>query len=135
MARYRIEKSPESAVAIEVSEVGGQQDRVLAAFASCQAGQCSCPTDEYRKLESMSIDRGEDDITVRLEPKEGESFDLSQIAVCLEYVTAHGSPPRRAPRSRPGWGRCATPRSPGICCASPWGQVEVFGRHGRPRAR
>ena len=92
MARYRIEKSPESAVAIEVSEVGGQRDRMLAAFASCQAGQCSCPTDEYRKLESMSIDRGEDDITVRLEPREGESLDLSQIAVCLDYVTAQGSP-------------------------------------------
>jgi len=91
MARYRIEKSPESAVAIEVSEVGGHQDRMLAAFASCQAGQCSCPTDEYRKLESMSIDRGEDDITVRLEPKEGESFDLSHIAVCLDYVAAQGS--------------------------------------------
>ena len=91
MARYRIEKSPESAVAIQVSEVGGQRDRRLAALASCQAGQCSCPTDEYRKLESMSIDRGEDDITVRLEPREGESFDLSQIAVCLDYVTAQGS--------------------------------------------
>ena len=92
MARYRIAKSPESTVAIEVSEVGAQQDRMLAAFASCQAGQCSCPTDEYRKLESMSIDRGQDDITVRLEPKEGESFDLSQIAACLDYVTAQGSP-------------------------------------------
>ncbi len=80
-----------------MNEVGGQRDRMLAAFAACQAGQCSCPTDEYRKLESMSIDRGEDDITVRLERKEGESFDLSQIAVCLEYVTAHGSPPGEDP--------------------------------------
>ena len=44
-----------------------------------------------------SIDRGEDDITVRLEPKEGESFDPSQIAVCLEYVTAQGSPPSEDP--------------------------------------
>ena len=92
MARYRIEKSPESGVAIEVSEVGGQQDRMLAAFAECQAGQCSCPTEEYRKLESMSVDRGEDGITVRLEPKAGESFDLSQVAVCLDYVTAQVSP-------------------------------------------
>ena len=104
MARYRIEKSPESAVAIEVSEVGARRSRMLAAFASCQAGQCSSSTDEYRKLESMSIDRGEDDITVRLEPREGESFDLSQIAVCLDYVTARGSstgedpdPPRAGP--------------------------------------
>ena len=40
----------------------------------------------------MSVDRGEDGITVRLEPKAGESFDLSQVAVCLDYVTAQGSP-------------------------------------------
>jgi diacylglycerol O-acyltransferase / wax synthase len=44
-------------------------------------------------------------------------------------------PASRATRSRPGWGRCATPRSPGICSASSWGQVAVSGRHGRPPAR
>jgi hypothetical protein len=92
MARYRIEQPADSTIAIEVSDVGGQQDRLLAAFASCQAGRCSCPTDEYRKLESMSIEQGEDDITLRLEPKEGESFDLAQITACLDYTTAQGSP-------------------------------------------
>ena len=42
--------------------------------------------------------------------------------------------PRPAPtparRSRPGCGRCATQRNPGICWASPWARVEVSGRHG-----
>jgi hypothetical protein len=92
MARYRIEQPAESTVAIKLTEIGGQQDRLLAAFASCQAGECSCPTDEYRKLDSMSIEQGEDYITLRLEPKEGESFDLSQIAACLDYTAAEASP-------------------------------------------
>jgi len=35
---------------------------------------------------------------------------------------------------RPGCGRCATPRGPGSCCASPWARVEVCGRHGPRRA-
>lgn len=91
MAQYRIEQPADSTVAIELTEIGGQQDRLLAAFAACQAGECSCPTDEYRKLDSMSIEQREDDITLRLEPKKGESFDLSQIAACLDYTTARAS--------------------------------------------
>ena len=39
----------------------------------------------------MSIAVGEDDIALRLEPKEGESFDLSEIAACLDYTTAQAS--------------------------------------------
>jgi hypothetical protein len=104
MARYRIEQPAESTVAIELTEIGGQQHRLLAAFASCQAGQCSCPTDEYRKLESLSIEQGEDDITLRLEPKDGASFDLAQITACLDYTTAEGSPTAEDPdpeRARP----------------------------------
>jgi hypothetical protein len=91
MARYQIKKTAEPTVAIEVVDLGGQHDRLLGAFASCQSGQCSCPTDEYRKLESMSVEAGEDDITLRLEPKQGESFDLSEIAACLDYTTAQVS--------------------------------------------
>lgn len=88
VARYQIKTTAPSAVAIEVADLGGQHDRLLRVLASCQSGQCSCPTDEYRKLESMSIAVGEDDITLRLEPKEGESFDLSEIAACLDHTTA-----------------------------------------------
>jgi hypothetical protein len=91
MVRYRIEQPAESTVAIELTEIGGQQDRLLAVFAACQAGECSCPTNEYRKLDSMSIEQREDDITLRLEPEEGESFDLSQIAACLDYTAAKAS--------------------------------------------
>ena len=39
----------------------------------------------------MSIEQREDDITLRLEPKEGESFDLSQIAACLDDTAARAS--------------------------------------------
>ena len=91
MARYQIKTTATSAVAIEMTDLGGRHDRLLGAVESCQSGQCSCPTDEYRKLESMSIAVGEDDIALRLEPKEGESFDLSEIAACLDYTTAQAS--------------------------------------------
>ncbi len=87
MAHYRIHES-ETAVTIEVTEVGGKQEELLGAFGACQAGQCSCPTDEYQKLAAMDVKHGEDDIRLRLEPKPGEKFDLSEIAACLDYTTA-----------------------------------------------
>lgn len=87
MARYRIKES-ESAVTIEVTEVRGKDEDLLGAFAACQAGQCSCPTDEYQKLQAMDVQPGEDNIQLRLEPKPGERFDVSEIAARLDYTTA-----------------------------------------------
>ena len=88
MARYRMTEDAESAVLIEVSEVAGKQEELLNAFASCQAGQCSCPTREYEKLDSMAIATDGDQVRLRLEPRDGERFDLSEIAACLDYTTS-----------------------------------------------
>jgi hypothetical protein len=95
MARYRIDEHDESKVLIEVAEVGENQDRLLEAFGECQAGQCSCPTNEYDKLESMEVKQGEDLIRLRLEPKPGEKLDTSQIAACLDYTTAAIAPSQK----------------------------------------
>ena len=54
MARYRIDDE-DASVSIEVTDVAGQEQELLEAFAECQAGQCSCPTDEYQKLASMDV--------------------------------------------------------------------------------
>jgi hypothetical protein len=104
MARYRIDEHDESKVLIEVAEVGKNQDQLLEAFGECQAGQCSCPTNEYDKLESMEVEQGEDLIRLRLEPKPGRQLDTSQIAACLDYTTAAIAPSQNDPdrRARPG---------------------------------
>lgn len=90
MAHYRIKES-ESAVSIELTEVAGNQEQLLGAFAACQAGQCSCPTDEYQKLAAVDIQQGAEEIRLELEPKPGEKFDLSEIAACLDYTTANAT--------------------------------------------
>lgn len=87
MAHYRIEES-ESAVTIDLAEVGAERDELLDALGACQAGQCSCPTHEYRKLAAMDVDHGEDDIRLKLVAKPGEKFDLQEISACLDYMTA-----------------------------------------------
>ncbi len=90
MARYRIDER-ESTVSIEVTEAGGRQDQLMEAFGECQAGQCSCPTNEYEKLASMEVEQAGDLIRIRLEPKPGEKIDTTEIATCLDYTTARAA--------------------------------------------
>lgn len=87
MARYRIDKSP-TAVAIQLTEVGGKQQQLLDVFQECAEGRCSCPTTEYEKVASMHVEGDEDRIDINLEPKPGTSLSVSQIANCLAHTVA-----------------------------------------------
>ena len=40
---------------IEITEIQGKEKQLLEAFQECQEGRCSCPTNEYSKLESLEI--------------------------------------------------------------------------------
>lgn len=87
MARYRIDEQG-SAVSIEVAVVGGRQQQLMQAFGECQAGECSCPTNEYEKLAAMEVKEEGGLIRIHLEPKPGEKIDAAEIAACLDYTTA-----------------------------------------------
>ena len=90
VARYRIDDK-DAAVSIEVTDAAGQQHQLLEAFGECQAGRCSCPTDEYHKLALMNVQQDGDVIRIRLEPRAGQVLDTTQIAACLDYTTATAS--------------------------------------------
>lgn len=75
-------------VSIEVAEIVGREEQLLRAVGECQAGECTCPTDEYKKLAAMEIEKHGDLIRLRLESKPGEKFDVAEIAACLDYTTA-----------------------------------------------
>ena len=90
MARYRIDDE-DASVSIDVTDVAGQEQELLEAFGECQAGQCSCPTDEYQKLASMDVQHTREVIRIRLEPKAGQVLDTRQIAACLDCTTATAS--------------------------------------------
>ena len=47
-------EATENEVSIEVSETKGNQAKLLEAFQECQEGRCTCPTQEYSKLDSFS---------------------------------------------------------------------------------
>ena len=83
--KYKVE-SNENGVNIEVSEAKGKQKELLEAFQECQEGRCSCPTQEYSKLDSLEIENDEDTIRLKLKSKPDEKFDETEISKCLEYT-------------------------------------------------
>lgn len=85
MTSYRITPAG-TGVTIELTDVGGKQQQLLAAFGECQAGQCSCPTTEYEKVAAMDVQPSDDAIAIALRAKPGTEFDTDQIAACLDYT-------------------------------------------------
>ena len=85
MTQYEItDESP--AVSIELTEVAGHQEELLEAFQECQEGICSCPTDEYQNVASMTVAADETRIAIRIEAKPGAKLDVSEIESCLDYT-------------------------------------------------
>jgi hypothetical protein len=83
--KYKVEEK-DNGINIEVSESSGKQDKLLESFQECQEGRCTCPTQEYSKLESLEIEKDEDTIRLRLKSKPGSEFDKAEINKCLEYT-------------------------------------------------
>jgi hypothetical protein len=86
-AEYELHEDA-ATVSIDVSGVDDerQESALLEAFDECRSGHCTCPTDQYHKLASMQVERGEDAITLKLEPKPGERFDTAELKTCLEHT-------------------------------------------------
>jgi len=87
MARYRMEQGPQG-IAIELTDVAGRREELLAAFEECQSGQCTCPTDEYQKMAGMDVGSTDDEIVLRLAAKPGARLDVDEISACLDYTVS-----------------------------------------------
>ncbi len=88
--KYDIRES-ETGIDIDVVDVGHKQQELLEAFQACQTGQCSCPTDEYEKLDALTIttstiaDDGKS-IHLHLTAISGMQIDPAEIDRCLSYT-------------------------------------------------
>lgn len=83
--KYEIKKNTDG-IDISVAEAGSEQQRLLEAFRECQEGRCSCPTEEYKKLDALEVGQNEDGLELKLKAKTGETFDSSEIEKCLNYT-------------------------------------------------
>ena len=71
---------------IELSEFQGNNEQLMEAFQECQEGRCTCPTNEYSKLESLTIEQADCKINLRLKAKDSQDFDSAEIEKCLNYT-------------------------------------------------
>ena len=82
----RVIKSILQGLEIEISEIAGKEERLLEAFQECREGRCSCPTDEYLKLDSLEIENSAGTISLRLKAKKGRKLNTTEIQKCLNYT-------------------------------------------------
>jgi len=85
MARYTIDAHP-GGMTIRVTEAGADRPRILAALGECQEGRCGCPTDEYEKLDTMTVSADHEELVVGLVPQAGLELDPAEIDACLRFT-------------------------------------------------
>ncbi len=79
-------KKIEKGIEIDVTDVEGKRDQLLEAFQECSEGRCTCPTNEYQKLETLEVIDAGDAIHLSLRARPNEQIDTAEIEKCLEYT-------------------------------------------------
>ncbi len=79
-------KKVENGIEIDVTDLEGKKGELLDAFQECSEGRCTCPTQEYQKVEAMEVVDDGDVIQLSIKSKEGEEIDANEIEKCLEYT-------------------------------------------------
>lgn len=90
--RYRITEDARAAVEIHVIADLEHQPQLLESLAQCQSGNCSCPTDQYERLETMHVQADGENLRLRLVPRPGQRFDTAELRACLDYTAAQVDP-------------------------------------------
>lgn len=92
--RYRITEH-DSEVEIHVGPLGERAPELLASLLDCQHGRCGCPTDQFDRLEDMTVRADAEELTITLKPRVGQRLDTEQLRACLDYTLEH------SPEARP----------------------------------
>ncbi|OOZ36552.1 hypothetical protein [Solemya velesiana gill symbiont] len=71
---------------IDLTECEEEKEQLLEALQACREGRCSCPTQEYEKVDTLDIDVSKNEIHLEIKAKKGESIDKDEIEKCLEYT-------------------------------------------------
>ena len=71
---------------IHITELEGKTEELLEAFNECSEGRCTCPTQEYKKIETLNIVGSEDNIQLSIISRENEVIDTNEIEKCLEHT-------------------------------------------------
>ena len=89
--KYKVDEK-KGGIDVTVAEVGNDKEKLLEAFRECQEGRCTCPTEEYKKLDALEITQQGDAIQLHLKSRQGETIDKSEIEKCLGHTAARLKP-------------------------------------------
>lgn len=86
--KYQIKNQPGE---VSIDLYGAQQNKgqLIEELQKCATGKCSCPTDEYDKVDSFHVSVDSEAIKVFITTKEGESIDSEEIEKCLQHTRNH----------------------------------------------
>ena len=83
--KYKIDEH-KNGLDISINDVKDKKNKLLEVFQECKEGRCSCPTEEYKKLDSLNIEDNDESINLHLKSKDGTKIDKDEINKCLEYT-------------------------------------------------
>ena len=92
-------KKTENGIEIDVTELNGKKEQLLEAFQECSEGWCTCPTNEYQKVQKLDVIGSEDAIQLSITTKPDQQIDTAEIEKCLEHTRRSACPPRSASAS------------------------------------
>ena len=81
-------KEKNNHIIVNIYNVADKKELILQNLNDCKEGRCSCPTNEYAKLNKLDIQINEElnEIVLDLEPKMDQKIALSEIKKCLDYT-------------------------------------------------
>ena len=79
-------KTTENGIQIDVTDLEGKREQLLEAFQECSEGRCTCPTQEYQKVEALDIVDLEGAIQLSIKAKVDQQIDTAEIEKCLTYT-------------------------------------------------
>ncbi len=79
-------KKTENGIQIDVTDLEGKREQLLEAFNECSEGRCTCPTNEYQKVQKLDVIGSQDAIQLSITTKPDQQIDTAEIEKCLEYT-------------------------------------------------
>ena len=71
---------------IKITELNGAKEKLLEAFQECSEGRCTCPTQEYEKVETLNILGTDQTIQLSIKSKKNSVINTKEIEKCLTYT-------------------------------------------------
>jgi len=82
---YQIKKKDKE-LRIQIKAPAEKSTELLENFARCQQGKCNCPTSEYEKLDSMTVEQDGDQIKLSLKSKAGTKIKEEEVKKCIDFT-------------------------------------------------